>query len=64
MNANPPTLFEETMVDHAWAENAMRCSAARIKELVPQERYSWAFYKIERERETLRALYNLRWGIG
>ena len=49
--------------NHSWAENAMRCSAARIKALRPNEHFSWAYYRIDRERETLRALYELHWSV-
>ena len=47
------------MIDHTWADNAMRCAGARIKELRPFEHQSWAYYRINRERETLNALYAL-----
>jgi hypothetical protein len=50
------------MTNHTWADNAMRCAAARIRELRPVEHYSWAHYRQQRERETLSALYNLYWG--
>lgn len=50
-----------TTANHSWAENAMRCSAARINALRPNEHFSWAYYRIDRERETLRALYELHW---
>lgn len=50
-----------TMADHSWAENAMRCAGARIKALRPHERYSWAYYRIKRERVTLSALYEMHW---
>jgi hypothetical protein len=49
------------MIDHSWAENAMRCCAQRIKNLRPVEHYSWAHYLQQRERETLTALYELNW---
>lgn len=51
------------MVNHDWAENAMRCAAARIRDLRPFEHYSWAHYRQQRERETLAALFDLRWKI-
>ena len=47
------------MVNHDWAENALRCCGARIKSLRPHERYSWAYYRINRERVTLNALFEL-----
>jgi hypothetical protein len=47
------------MINHTWADNAMRCAGARIRELRPFEHQSWAFYRINRERETLNALYDL-----
>jgi hypothetical protein len=47
--------------DHSWCENALRCCGARIQCLRPHERYSWAYYRIDRERETLSALYALHW---
>lgn len=50
------------MTNHTWADNAMRCAAARIKALRPVEHYIWAHYRQQRERETLTALYNLYWG--
>jgi len=49
------------MINHTWADNAMRCAGARIKELRPFEHQSWAYYRIDRERETLNALYDLYW---
>ena len=49
------------MTDHTWAENAMRCAAARIRDLRPFEHQSWAHYRQQRERETLNALYSLYW---
>lgn len=49
------------MIDHSWADNALRCCGARIKALRPDERYSWAYYRIERERVTLNMLYELHW---
>ena len=50
-----------TTTNHSWTENAMRCSALRLQELKPNEHFSWAYYRINRERETLRALYELHW---
>lgn len=47
------------MINHAWADNALRCCGARIKGLRPHEHYSWAYYRIEREREGLGALYDM-----
>lgn len=47
------------MTNHAWADNALRCCGARIKALRPNEHYSWAYYRIERERVTLGALYDM-----
>jgi len=47
------------MIDHSWAENALRCCGARIKELRPNERFSWAYYRIDRERISLGALYDM-----
>jgi hypothetical protein len=49
------------MINHTWAENAMRCSARRIRALRPVEHQSWAHYRQQRERETLAALYDLYW---
>ena len=49
------------MTDHTWAENAMRCAAARVRALRPYEHQSWAHYRQQRERETLSALYKLYW---
>lgn len=49
------------MINHTWADNALCCCGARIKELRPHERYSWAYYRIEREREGLNALYDMAW---
>jgi hypothetical protein len=50
------------MTNYTWADNATRCAAARIRELRPVEHYSWAHYRMKRERETLSALYDLYWG--
>jgi len=47
------------MTDHTWADNAMRCAAARIRDLRPFEHQSWAHYRQQRERVTLNALYAL-----
>lgn len=47
------------MINHTWADNAMRCAGARIRELRPFEHQSWAYYRINRERETLNALFDL-----
>ena len=50
-----------TAADHSWCVNALRCCGARIQALKPLERYSWAYYRIDRERVTLSALYDLHW---
>ena len=49
------------MADHTWTDNAMRCAAARVRDLRPFERYSWAHFRMQRERLTLNALYDLNW---
>jgi hypothetical protein len=49
------------MTDYTWADNAMRCAGARIRDLRPFEHYSWAYYRQQRERETLNALYAIWW---
>ena len=51
----------DAMTDHTWTENAMRCAAARLRDLRPFEHQSWAHYRQQRERETLTALYTLYW---
>lgn len=55
------TPLTDPMTDHTWTENAMRCAAARLRDLRPFEHQSWAHYRQQRERETLTALYTLYW---
>ena len=51
------------MINHNWAKNAMDCSIARIHELLPNQNYSWAHYRLQRERETMGALLELKWKV-
>ncbi len=49
------------LINHAWASNAMHCCVNRIRELSEDGKYSWAHYRIERERDSLTALMELHW---
>jgi hypothetical protein len=51
------------MVNHKWAENSMKCSIARIHELLPNKMESWAHFRLIRERETMGALLQLKWKV-